>query len=206
MTAIPGIKRRLAYQTVYPGFGAQPAIGVFALKLDSCALDSGHFARRHFDQLGVKTVTLAPSKIHPQQHFGPILRLGTARSGLNIEKRVARVHFPGEHTLKLELGKIELDFFEIATNFGHCILIVLIRGKRQQLKRFPQIPLDSVQFMYRILELRALATQVLGALWLLPNCRILQLARYLDETFVFGVVVKDTPSAHPGASASPLFV
>jgi len=58
----------------------------------------------------------------------------------------------------------------------------------------------------RLLELRALATQVLGALWLLPNCRILQLARYLDETFVFGVVVKDTPSAHPGASASPLFV
>ena len=45
---------------------------------------------------------IGPLEIHAQQHGGPILRFGAARPGLNIEKRIVRVHLAREHALKFQ--------------------------------------------------------------------------------------------------------
>ncbi len=45
---------------------------------------------------------IRPFQVHAQQHRGPVLRLGAARPGLDIEKGVVRVHLAGKHALELE--------------------------------------------------------------------------------------------------------
>jgi len=42
---------------------------------------------------------------------------------------------------------------------------------------------------------------LLGIIWPVPYFRVFQLAAYLFEAFMLGIVVKDTPSAHPDALA-----
>jgi hypothetical protein len=44
-----------------------------------------------------------------------------------------------------------------------------------------------------LVEHRAFATKLLGALGVVPDVRILQLAAYFLEPLTFAVVVKDTP-------------
>jgi hypothetical protein len=44
-----------------------------------------------------------------------------------------------------------------------------------------------------LVELRAFLAELLGALGVIPDVGIFQLASYFFETFALGVVVKDTP-------------
>jgi hypothetical protein len=46
-----------------------------------------------------------------------------------------------------------------------------------------------------LFECGALAAQFLGALGLVPDGRVFKFPAYFDQAFVFGIEVKDTPSA-----------
>src|SRR6218665_1900271 len=53
-----GVERALAHRAVHTGFGAQQAIGVFALDLDRGALEAGHIARCFFFDRGLEALAL----------------------------------------------------------------------------------------------------------------------------------------------------
>ena len=104
MAAIAGIERRLAHQAVHAGLGAQPAVGVLALDLDRRALDAGDFAGIRVDDLAAEAARGAPAQIHAQQHLRPVLRLGAAGAGLDVEEGAVRVHLAAEHALAARGG------------------------------------------------------------------------------------------------------
>ena len=80
-----GIERRDPHQPVHAGFGLQPAIGVVAADLDGGGLDAGFFALGLFQIFDLEAVLLGPARVHAQQHRGPVLALGAAGAGMDLE-------------------------------------------------------------------------------------------------------------------------
>ncbi len=96
-----GVKRRDAHQAMDAAFGLEPAIGILADDADGGRFDAGAFARALFEPLDLVVVLLAPAHIHAQQHLGPVLRLGPARAGMDLEIAVIGVGFAREQAFEL---------------------------------------------------------------------------------------------------------
>ena len=135
-----------------------------------------------------------PLQIHAQQHGGPILRFGAAGAGLNIEKRIVRVHFARKHALKLEpfdfarrAVHVDLDFL----GGGH---IRLLRGQIDQFGGIAQAALQMIQADHDLLQFGAFLAQFLRAIRVVPNARLLEFPGYFLQALVLIVVIKDTSS------------
>ena len=109
MATVTGVERRLADEPVHAEFGPEPAERVIALDVHGRALDAGDLALRHLDQLGIESVGLGPFQVHAQQHLGPILRFGPARTGLDVEECIRVVGLAAEHALEFEFLDVDLD-------------------------------------------------------------------------------------------------
>ena len=130
MAAAAAVKGRLAHQTVHTGLGSQPTKGIFTLKLDRSALQACNFSGRCLNHGSFKAHALAPAQVHPQQHFRPILSLGTTGSRLHVKIGIVGVHVPGEHAPKLQLFQLPHKGFDVLGDrirgitviLGHCHL------------------------------------------------------------------------------------
>jgi hypothetical protein len=64
----------------------------------------------------------------------------------------------------------------------------------EQFAGVPQTACESVEVADHAFEIGALPSQFLRALGVLPDSGLLEFARYLLETLVLGIVIKDTSS------------
>ncbi len=85
------VEGRDAHQAVHAGFGLEPAIGVEADDLDRGRLDPGLLAAGLLDPLHLVAVLLGPAQVHAEQHLGPVLGLGAARPGIDLEEGIVGV-------------------------------------------------------------------------------------------------------------------
>jgi len=86
----------------------------------------------------------------------------------------------------------------------HCqggVLVLFALGQRQQFTRLAQAGGDAGNAADGLVQQRALAPQVLGALRIVPDIGVFQLAVDFFQTLTLGVVVKDTPVASPTVPA-----
>ncbi len=74
------VERGNAHQAVHALFGLEQPVRVLPADLDFRGLDTGFLALQQVEDLDLETVALRPARIHPHQHFGPVLGLGTARA------------------------------------------------------------------------------------------------------------------------------
>src|SRR5262250_1303916 len=118
---------------MHTGLGAQPAVGVFALYFNRRTLDAGDLARVGIDHFAAETVCRAPAQVHAQQHLRPILGLGAASPGLDVEERAVRVHLPTEHAPELEVTHLRLQALCVALDVARRGLIALAGGELEQL-------------------------------------------------------------------------
>jgi len=197
MATVVRVERRLAHQPVHAGLGLEPAVGEVTLDPQRGRLDPGHFAAAGFHQLGLPAARLAPAQVHAQQHLGPILGLGAAGTGLDVDEGIGSVHLAGEHALEFQL----LDVLLVALHVGHHrqggVLVLLALGQFQQFGRTAQAIQHHGDAADGLVEHGALAAQGLGALRVVPDVGQLQLAIDFFQTLLLGVVVKDTPVARP---------
>ena len=84
-----------------PGFGLQPAIGVVALDRRVADLMPASSPSCIFEDLDLVAVPLGPARVHAQEHRGPVLALGAAGAGMDLEIGVVAVGLAGEHGLDL---------------------------------------------------------------------------------------------------------
>src|SRR5690606_181465 len=87
---------------VHADLGAQPAVGVLALDVHGGALDTRHFAFGQLHDGGVETAMVGPAQVHAQQDIRPVLGLGAAGTGLDVQIRVVGVHLAAEHAAKFQ--------------------------------------------------------------------------------------------------------
>ena len=98
-----GVERRDAHQAMNPDLGLQVAVGVFAIDLESRALDAGAFAGLQIGDIDFETAPFGPSQVQPQQHLGPVLRLHAAGAWVNRDNRAEAIVLAAEHHLQLML-------------------------------------------------------------------------------------------------------
>ena len=178
---------------MHAGLGAQPAVGMVAAHLDGGALDARHFARARIDDLGAEAAGGRPLEVHAQQHLRPVLRLGAARAGLDVEVGVVRVHLAAEHALELEFADLGLDLREVALDLAGGGLVVLGLGELQQLDGIGHRAGGRVHLLDLGGEARALLAELLGLLGLLPDGGVFEFAADFLEPLFLQIVLKETP-------------
>ena len=181
---------------MYPGFRTQPPISIFAADVKGRALDTRHLARGCLDDLRLEAVRLGPAQVHAQDHVGPILRLGPARTGLNIEIRIAAVHLSRKHAPEFQCCNTLLKGGHVRFDLRNRSLVIFFDRKREQLGRIVQRARHFVQPDHNLFQARTLLAQRLRALGFVPDVGLLEFAPDLSQSFRLAVVVKDTSSAH----------
>ena len=191
---VSGVERGFAHEPVHTRLGAQPAVGMVAAHADGRALDACDLAGALIDDLGLDAVPVGPLQIHAQEHGRPVLRLRAAGTGLYVEKGAVRVHLAGEHPLELEPLHAGGELDRIALDLGGGAGIGLVGRHLQELARVAQTAAQAIEIVDDFLELRALLTELLRPLRILPNIRLLELAGDFLQALVLIVVIKDTSS------------
>ena len=149
--------------------GLEPAEGVAALDLDGRRLDAGLFARRLFEILDLVAVLLGPARIHAQQHVGPVLALGAARAGVDLEIGIVGVGLARQQRLELAPRHLGLELLERLFGVGDGLLVLLGLPQIDHGELVVQLLLDAADGAELILERGALLHQALRPLLVVPE-------------------------------------
>jgi len=142
---------------VHAGLGAEPPVRVLAAQVDRRALDARHLAGRLLEHVDRVTVLLAPPQVHAQQHLGPVLRLGAAGAGLDVEERVVCVHLAGEHPAEFESRDLLLEALHLADDVVQRALVGFLARELGEFRGFVERAVDAPQRADDGFELGALA-------------------------------------------------
>jgi hypothetical protein len=113
-----------------------------------------------------------------------------------------RVHFAAEHALELEAADLALEPLGIPADVLGGGLIALPLGELQELRRIGNTLGRAIDFGDVGAEAGALLPELLRALRLRPDGRLLELPPYLLEALFLAVVLKETPVARRCARLS----
>ena len=97
------VERRDPDQPVHAALAREQAVRVATLHDERRGRDAGLLAFLDLVDLEVEAAPLRPAREHAEQHLGPVLRVGTARAGVDLADRVALVVLAAEQRAQLEL-------------------------------------------------------------------------------------------------------
>ena len=196
-----GIIGRDADQPVHPGFGLEPAIGAVALDENGGGLDAGLLAGMLLDELHLVAMRLRPAHIHAQQHAGPVLALGAAGAGMDLDIAVIAVGLARQQRQQLLLGQLWAHRLQHRFGIGDDRLVALELAELDQLDILRNRPLEPQHHGDLLVEVLAAAHHVLGARRIVPQCWILRLGIELRQLPQRVVPVKDASSAVRGTAS-----
>ena len=116
---------RDAHEPVHALLGAEQPVGVLAARDEGGGLDAGLVALGGLLQLHLHAAPLRPAHLHPQQHLGPVLRVGAAGAGVHGHDRVAGVVLAREEPRLLELREPRLDRGALLRELGVHRVVLL---------------------------------------------------------------------------------
>ena len=134
-----GVERALAHEPVHAHLGAQEAVGVVALDLDRRALDARDFAVGLFQHIGAVALALAIAQVHAHQHRRPVLRLGAAAAGLDVDEAVGRVERLVEHPPEFEVVDDLGDLRDVTLDGAYGGVVALGPRQAEQLGAVGQV-------------------------------------------------------------------
>jgi len=85
------------------------------------------------DDLGPEAVSLGPPEVHPEEHLGPVGRLGAARSRVDADERAALVVVAREQELGPLAGVIALELGTVALELGAELGVLGLLDERDEL-------------------------------------------------------------------------
>jgi hypothetical protein len=106
-----------------------------------------------------------------------------------------RVHLAAEHALQLQAADVALEPLGIPPDILRGPLIALPLGELQELRRIGDALGGAIDFGDVSREARTLLSELLRALRLRPDGRVLELPPYLLEALFLAIVLKETPVA-----------
>jgi hypothetical protein len=113
-----------------------------------------------------------------------------------------RIHLAAKHALELEPANLALEPLRVAPDVPGGGLIAFPLGKLQQLRGIGDAVRGAIDVGDVGREARALLPQLLRALRLRPDSRVLELPPYFLEALFLAIVLKETPvtrrCARPG--------
>ena len=190
-----GIERRDAHQPVHAVLALEPAIGVAALDLHGRRLDAGLFAAGLLDPLDLEAVLLGPARVHAHEHVGPVLALGAAGAGVNLEEGVEAVGLARQQRLELAPGDVLPEPAQRVLGVGDRRAIFLGLAEFDHGELVVEFALDPPDRGELVFERGALLHQALRALLVVPESRVFGELVQLLKPHPRLVEVKDASSA-----------
>src|SRR5438552_4127358 len=197
-----GVERRDAHQPVHADFRLEPSVGMVAAGDEGGVLDPRLLAGLEIAQLHFPSFALAVSRVHAEEHQGPVLRLGSPGARVDLDDGVEMVLWTAVHPGQLEalrslhrLGQRELRLLP-----GRRV----VRFLGQLVKRDRIVEPLPLPLVLGDLELEAalLAAQGLGALLILPETWLHALPLDQLDARALAIDVKAPPGAHRSAGRS----
>jgi hypothetical protein len=143
--------------------------------LDGRRFDAGLFAVVDFQHLDLEFPPFGPARIHPEQHVGPVLALGTPCPGVDLDIAVVAVGFAGEQRLDLHAAGCAAQRQQCRLGFLHDVGIALGLAKLDQLPVVADARLEGADVPDGGVELVALAHDVAGLVGIAPEIGRLRL-------------------------------
>ena len=169
LTAGVGVKGGDADQTVDAVLALQQAVGVLALNGDGGGLDARLVAVLIVQDLVDKAVALRPAGIHAVEHLCPVLGLGAAGAGVELEDGVGVVVLAGEQGghpgllhLFLQGGELRLQLLQ---DLGVILFLAHLAQGGQVLPGGDQLLLPG----HLVLQLLEPHLHLLGTLQVVPE-------------------------------------
>ena len=185
------VERRDAHEAMHARFGLQPAVGVRPLDLEGAGLDARLFAGAFLEPAHLESAAFGPARIHARQHLGPVLGLGAASAGIDLDIGVVGIGLARQQGLQARLGGFSPRLGQPALRVGDHRLVLLGLGDFDQ----PDVVVDrgaqALDGGDRGFEPRALLHHGLRLLLVVPKRRILGARVQFGETYDGLVVVKD---------------
>ena len=149
--------------------GLEPAEGIAALDLDGCRFDARRFAFGLFEPVDLVAVLLGPARIHAKQHAGPVLALGAAGAGMDLQVAVIGVRFAREQRLELAPRHVGPELLERLFGVGDRLLVLLGLAELDHGELVVELLLDAADGAELVLERGALLHQALRPLLVIPQ-------------------------------------
>ena len=164
-----GVKGGNPDQPVDAVFTLQKAIGVFALNGDGGGLDAGLVAVLVVQDLVDEAMALGPAGIHAVEHLGPVLGLGAAGAGVELQNGVGVVVLAGEqggHPGLLHLLlQVRVLALQLLQDLGVVLLLAHLAEGGQVLPAGDQLLLPG-DFILQLLQAHL---HLLGPLQIVPE-------------------------------------
>src|SRR6266536_2809141 len=190
-----GVEGRDAHQPVHAALGLEPAIGVAALDAHGGGFEPRLLARRLLDIFDLEAMLLGPARIHAQQHLRPILALGSAGPGVNLEEAVVGIRLARQQRLGLSALGFRLERVEYGFGFLDHLGVALGLAELDHGELVLELLLDARDRAEVLLERGALLHLPLGALLVLPPLAVLGLPVGWPPSCFRSIEVKDASSA-----------
>ncbi len=114
-----GVERADADQSVHAGFTLQIAVRQRAAHGNRRVVDPGLVVVAAVQQFHRIVVLLGPLRVHPQQHLGPVIGVGSSVTGMDREDRATGVVGAVEQVLQLELLDFALETCDFLRQLRH---------------------------------------------------------------------------------------
>ena len=123
--------------------------------------------------LHLVAVLLRPARVHALQHLGPVLRVGAAGAGVDLDVAVVGVGLAGQQALDLAPLRLLGQGAQRGQPLGHHRLVALGLGHADQLDRVGDLGFQLAHRLDARGELVPLAHQLLRRRGVVPEVRVL---------------------------------
>jgi hypothetical protein len=199
MAAGIAIEGGYAYESMNTGLGLEIAVGILTGYGKGAALHAGLIAGLVFGNFGTPTLPFAVAKVHPQEHFSPILGFGTA--GARIYGKIAgtAVMWSGKHPLEFCGNQFLFQLFIEFVGFLENGLIFGLAAEFDENLDIFRLALQAVPACQYLLDGGPLAKNDLSLLIVIPEAGCRDAGLYLLDILPFAIYVKETPEAWKSA-------
>jgi len=163
--------------------------------LDSGGLDAGLFTLRLFQIFDLEAVLFGPARVHAQQHRGPVLALGTAGAGVNLEIGIEAIGLASQQRFQFAARDFLFQRLQRGLGLGDHTFIVLGFAEFDHADIVLKLALDLADAGKRILQRGTLLHQFLRLLRIAPEIGIFGELVQLREACRGCIDVKDASSA-----------
>ena len=179
-------------------FTRKKSVCIVTFNSEGSGLDSRLLTSLIVNQFALELLTFGPAKVHPQEHLGPVLRVGSASTGVDRDDGIATVVLSAEEHLRLAFRDGFRETAERLLQFSGRSFVVC-REFKKDFNIFDQA--NPLFGRYNdALETRALLQYLLRALLITPKIRLRCLRLQTLELRSLRLYVKETSEArNPGA-------
>ena len=198
--ALLRVERRDPDEPVDASLRRHQAVRVRPVDDERRALDARLVAEQHLVDLDVEPLAFGPPQVHPQEHLGPVLRLGAAGARVQRRDRVVVVVLAAEQRRELELLDVAFELADSAREVGAHLPVGLVREELVHRARVLEASDEAVVPVDLGAQPRERRGQLLAACGVVPERRVGRLAFELGRACALAVDVKGTPSRRRSAS------